>query len=114
MLYKENNPELTFSLVEELLRIAEDVEQSDTNDPDFQFEIDYQEFEELDDSGNDSAEFILRAYELVMIQEKNNYPNGKISVDLLQGFLDEKDNFWLVNKATSWWCNNRIVEVNES
>lgn len=102
IVYREHDPDLTFSLVEELLGIAEDVEQSDTNDPDFQFEIDYQEFEGLDDFGDDSVEFISRAYELVMIQEKNNYPDGEISVQLLQGFLDEKDDFWLVNKATSW------------
>ena len=102
IVYRAHHPELTFSLVEELLHIAKNVEQSDSNDPYFQFEIDYQEFEELDDFGDDSAEFILRAYELVLIQEKNNYPDGKISVRLLQGFLDGKDDFWLQNLATSW------------
>ena len=100
IVYREHNLDLTLSLVEELLQIAKNVEQSDTNFPDFQFEVDYHQFEELDKYGEDSAEFILRAYELVIIQEKNNYPNGNISVELLEGFQNGRDQFWLTNKAT--------------
>ena len=97
LIKREHNREVTNSLVSELLYMAENVEQSESNDPDFQFQPDYSTFSELDDFGEFTAEFILVSYELIIIQEKNNYPNGELSVKWLRGFLDGKDNYWLQN-----------------
>lgn len=97
LIKRENDRELTNSLVEELLYIAQNVDHSETDDPELQFQPDYSSYSDLDNFGDFSVEFILVSYELIIIQEKNNYPDGGLSVKWLTGFLDGKDNYWLQN-----------------
>ena len=58
------------------------------------------QFEELDQYGEYSVEFILVVVELIMIQEKTNYPNGKMNLTLFQKFKNKEDIFSVVSAAT--------------
>ena len=71
LIKRENDTELTNSLVEELLYLAENVEQSESNDPELQLQLDHSSFHELDNFGELSTELILVSYELILIQERN-------------------------------------------
>ena len=57
-------------------------------------------FEALDKYGEYSVEFILVVLELIMIQEKTNYPNGKLNLRLFEKFRKKESIFSVVNAAT--------------
>jgi hypothetical protein len=57
-------------------------------------------FRELDAYGEYSAEFLLAITELIMIQEKTNYPQGVLNLDLFRLFRDQADIFSVVSAAT--------------
>ncbi|APB33922.1 hypothetical protein GlitD10_1598 [Gloeomargarita lithophora Alchichica-D10] len=57
-------------------------------------------FNLLDQYGDYSTEFFLIIVELIMIQEKTNYPNGKMNLQLFQQFRNNADIFTIVSKAT--------------
>jgi hypothetical protein len=56
-------------------------------------------FDPLSDYGDYSVEFLLVVIELLMIQEKTNYPSGTRIRELLQAFQQE-DIFRVVRLAT--------------
>jgi hypothetical protein len=58
------------------------------------------EFDELSKYGEYSAEFLLVITELIMIQEKTNYPNGTINLNLFKKFRAGADIFSIVSAAT--------------
>ncbi|MCA1899862.1 MAG: hypothetical protein LDL50_04045 [Chloroflexi bacterium] len=58
------------------------------------------QFHELSEYGEYSIEFLLVMIELIMIQEKTNYPDGTINLDLFQKFRDGADIFSIVSAAT--------------
>ena len=58
------------------------------------------QFEELNQYGEYSVEFILVVAELIMIQEKTNYPNGTMNLTLFQKFRNKEDIFSVVSAAT--------------
>ena len=93
--------ELTNQLIEALLETAFDISSS-SSEPELQFYsgFEHEEYSELDDCGDYSVEFLMVVMELIAIQEKNNYPDGTLNVELLQAFLDGADNFTLFSKAT--------------
>lgn len=57
-------------------------------------------FEDLDNYGEYSVEFLLVITELIMIQEKTNYPQGKINLDLFRKLRAGADIFTIVSAAT--------------
>lgn len=57
-------------------------------------------FQPLDAYGEYSIEFLLVVAELVMIQEKTNYPDGVMNLNLFRRFRDEADIFSVVSAAT--------------
>ncbi|GAB4534422.1 MAG: hypothetical protein Kow0063_17490 [Anaerolineae bacterium] len=57
-------------------------------------------FRALDAYGEYSVEFLLVITELIMIQEKTNYPQGVMNLDLFKLFRDEADIFSVVSAAT--------------
>lgn len=57
-------------------------------------------FQALDAYGEYSTEFLLVVTELIMIQEKTNYPRGVMNINLFQRFRDEADIFSVVSAAT--------------
>ena len=57
-------------------------------------------FQALDAYGEYSVEFLLVVTELIMIQEKTNYPQGVMNLNLFQLFRDEADIFSVVSAAT--------------
>ena len=61
----------------------------------------YSEFNELNQYGEYAVEFICAITELIMIQEKTNYPNGNLNVKVFKMFRDNhKDIFAVVSAAT--------------
>jgi len=58
------------------------------------------QFKELDDYGEYSVEFLLVVTELIMIQEKTNYPNGTMNLRLFQKLRNGADIFEVVSTAT--------------
>jgi len=58
------------------------------------------QFKELDQYGEYSVEFILVVTELIMIQEKTNYPNGTMNLTLFKKFRNREDIFSVVSAAT--------------
>jgi hypothetical protein len=58
------------------------------------------QFEELNQYGEYSVEFVLVVVELIMIQEKTNYPNGTMNLTLFQKFRNKEDIFSVVSAAT--------------
>lgn len=57
-------------------------------------------FAGLDGIGEYGVEFLLVVIELIMIQERTNYPNGDINQRLFQKFRDGEDIFSVVSAAT--------------
>ena len=57
-------------------------------------------FESLNYYGEYSIEFLFVVIELIMIQEKTNYPNGTLNVTLFEKFRDGADIFSIVSAAS--------------
>lgn len=58
------------------------------------------QFERLEGIGEYSPEFLLVVVELLMIQERTNYPDGVLNLQLFQKFRDGEDIFSVVSAAT--------------
>jgi hypothetical protein len=94
--------ELTLELVKEFLKMLTGLKISTGFPPKFQeFSRErFKRFEKLNECGEYSAEFLAAIFDLIMIQEKTNYPNGTINRKLFEAFLNEKDIFSVVSAAT--------------
>jgi hypothetical protein len=57
-------------------------------------------FAELNRYGEYSIEFLLVVIELIMVQEKTNYPTGTMNLRLFQKLRAGADIFTLVSAAT--------------
>ena len=57
-------------------------------------------FDTLSQYGEYSVEFLLVITELIMIQEKTNYPSGALNLNLFRKFRDGADIFSVVSAAT--------------
>lgn len=100
---RENNLILTMQFVDYLIHIATNVVANSPNTPTLQFfNKDYilQHFGCLNNFGEYSIEFLAVVVELLMIQEKTNYPNGTLQLDILKAFKSSQDIFTIVQKAT--------------
>ena len=100
---KTGNKSLTMQLVDHIINeIISKVKPSNTNPPVLQiFRPDHvKRFQALDAYGEYSVEFLLVITELIMIQEKTNYPGGSMNLKLFQLFRDNADIFSVVSAAT--------------
>ncbi len=100
---KVGNRELTFQLVDHLLdNIIRKVRPSSSNPPSLQiFQPNHVvQFQALDRYGEYSVEFLLILAELIIIQEKTNYPQGTMTETLFRLFREEADIFSVVSAAT--------------
>jgi len=101
-LKKENNRELALELVSEFLKVLTELKPSMEFPPKFQtFSKErFEKFKELNGYGEYTVEFLAAIFDLIMIQEKTNYPEGTINKKVFEAFLDEKDIFSIVSAAT--------------
>lgn len=101
-LKKSGNRELTLNLINLFLKMLSHLKPSEEFPPKFQtFRKELlEEFKELNKYGEYSVEFLTAIFDLIMIQEKTNYPNGIINRKLFEAFLVEKDIFSVVSAAT--------------
>ena len=100
---RTGNRLLTMRLVDHIIDgIILRVDASTSNPPVLQvFSPDHvKQFEALNTYGEYSIEFLLVVTELIMIQERTNYPEGVLNLKLFQRFRDEADIFSVVSAAT--------------
>lgn len=102
LLKRENEPGLTSKLIDHLLEILAKIKPSISYPPKLQiFEPKIvKQFEHLNKFGEYSVDFLLIIFELIMIQEKTNYPNGVMNLALFQSLKNNADIFSLVSTAT--------------
>lgn len=97
------NPQLTNKFSDHIIaRIIGQVEPSTTYPPTLQvFQTEHiRDFEGLSGISEYSPEFLLVVIELIMIQERTNYPEGVLNLQLFQKFRDGEDIFSVVSAAT--------------
>lgn len=95
------HPELTMKLRDHLLSLFDKLKPIKFYPPKLQeFKIeDVIPYKKLDEVGEFTVEFMLVATELIMIQEKTNYPQGSLTRQLYEDF-GVKDRFSVINAAT--------------
>lgn len=97
------NEELTIQLVDHIINnIILKVKPANKFPPCLQIfrQEHVEQFKELNQYGEYSVEFILVVVELIMIQEKTNYPNGTMNLTLFKKFRNREDIFSVVSAAT--------------
>jgi hypothetical protein len=96
------NEELTMKLVDHIINIILKVKPATAFPPNLQLfkQEQAEQFGELDRYGEYSVEFILVVAELIMIQEKTNYPDGTLNLKLFQKFRNKESIFSVVSSAT--------------
>ena len=57
-------------------------------------------FNTLNSFGEYSVQFLLVVIELLMLQEKTNYPNGTLNLRIFQMMKDKADIYSIVSAAT--------------
>jgi hypothetical protein len=95
--------ELTMKLVDHIIEnIIKKVQPATKFPPILQIfsEKQIHEFSALDNYGEYSVDFILPVCELIMIQEKTNYPTGILNLRLFEKFRRNEDIFSVVSAAT--------------
>lgn len=99
---KTGNLDLTNKMIDYILGVIRSVQPATTPVPNLQhFQESHAEpFEELNQFGEYSVEFLLVTTELIMIQEKTNYPSGTLNLRLFQKLRDGSDIFSIVSAAT--------------
>lgn len=100
---RTGNKSLTMQLVDHLIdEVILRIHPSTSNPPALQiFSPQHAaRFQPLDAYGEYSVEFLLVITELIMIQEKTNYPHGVLNLNLFRLFRNEADIFSVVSAAT--------------
>ncbi len=94
------NDKLTLELKNHILNIFSKIQPINYYPPKLQFfQLEHAElFKELDEVGEFSVEFLLAVTELIMIQEKTNYPKGSLTQRLYADF-GVKDRFSVIQSA---------------
>ena len=98
-----SNHSLTMSLVDHIINnIINKVQANTAHPPTLQvYQPQHvQQFSALDQYGEYSVEFLLVTTELIMIQEKTNYPTGTMNLNLFRKFRQGVDIFSVVSAAT--------------
>lgn len=97
------NEELTLSLIDHIIDVIKKVQPVEKYPPELQLfkPQDTKPFEELNVYGEYSLDFILPVVELIMIQEKTNYPTGTMNLAVFEKFRNShQDIFSVVSAAT--------------
>lgn len=95
-------PDLVNDFVDHIIDIIDATAPSNTRPPTLRTfdESHLEQFAGLNDIGEYSVEFLLVVIELIMIQERTNYPDGALNRRLFQRFRDGADIFSVVSAAT--------------
>lgn len=98
------NKELTLKLVDYLIDMMKKLKPETEFPPSLQVynKNDIAKFQELNNYGQYSVEFILVVIELIMIQEKTNYPNGTMNIKVFEKFRDSNDDIFSVVSAATF------------
>jgi hypothetical protein len=98
------NQELTLKLVDYLIDMMKKLKSETKYPPSLQIydKRDISQFEELNRYGEYSVEFILLVTELIMIQEKTNYPNGTMNIKVFERFRNKHDDIFAVVSAATF------------
>jgi hypothetical protein len=99
---RENDRDLTNQLIDHLIDMTGKLKPATAYPPRLQIykEEHHSRFAPLNNWGEYSVEFLLVTIELIMIQEKTNYPCGTINLELLKSFRREDPIFQVVSRAT--------------
>lgn len=99
---REHARNLTNKLLDYFIDITKKIHPVKKFPPEFQYftKIDFKKYEELDEYGEYSVDFLIATVELIMIQEKTNYPKGTINLNLLEAFRKNTSIFDIVSRAT--------------
>lgn len=98
------NEKLTLRLVDYLINMMKKLKSETKYPPSLQVydKKDISQFEELNKYGEYSVEFILVVTELIMIQEKTNYPNGTMNIKVFERFRNKHDDIFAVVSAATF------------
>ena len=101
-LKKAGNHESTLELINKIINIIKHVRPANNFPPQLDQFIPTisEQFADLDKYGEYSVEFLLVIAELIMIQEKTNYPDGTLNLDVFSNFYNGADIFSIVSTAT--------------
>jgi len=99
-----HNKDLTIKLVDYLIDMMKKLKPETKFPPTLQVydKKDIAQFEELNKYGEYSVEFIFVVTELIMIQEKTNYPTGTMNVKVFERFRDKNDDIFSVVSAATF------------
>lgn len=99
-----HNKNLTIKLVDYLIEMMKKLKPETKFPPKLQVydNKDIVQFEELNKYGEYSVEFIFVVTELIMIQEKTNYPKGTMNVKVFERFRDKNDDIFSVVSAATF------------
>jgi len=102
MLKNIKSPNLGKKLVRHLIKIAKHVKSTRSFPPKIHFfqKRFLKKFKQLEKYGEYPIDFLLVIVELILIQEKTNYPDGTATIELLNEILSGKDIFSIVSMAT--------------
>lgn len=102
LLKKENDESTANQLLDCLIDILHKIEPSKTYPPQLQVFSPKSDskFKALNSFGEYQVDFLLILFELIMIQEKTNYPKGKLNLLLFKKLREGADIFSLVSAAT--------------
>jgi len=86
------NEQLAKDLRDYLLDLFQKLDPLTQYPPQIEFvtDQDVETYRELDAIRDFDVEFLMKSFELIMLQEKTNYPNGSLTVDLLNSFCNEE------------------------
>lgn len=92
---------LTYQLRDHLVNLFQQIQPISSYPPQLQiFQPSHaQQFARLDAVGEFKVEFLLVVSELIFTQEKTNYPQGSLTLELYKAFGRE-DRFSVINRAT--------------
>ena len=101
-LKQSGNYDLTMKLVEHIIKMIQSISPSTKYPPKLQqyTKKDVLKFTKLDEYGEYPIEFLLVITELIMIQEKTNYPTGTMNLNIFKKFREGGDIFSIVSTAT--------------
>jgi hypothetical protein len=99
-----HNEKLTLQLIDHIIDLINNLKPAKEYPPTLQLfdKNTTSKFNELNKYGQYSVEFILVVIELIMIQEKTNYPNGTLNLMVFKKFRDNHEDIFSVVQAATF------------
>ena len=96
------NEDLTMQFIDLIIEMIQQMTPATSFPPALRFfSTNYiEQFDELNNLGEYSVEFLLVVIELIMLQEKTNYPEGSLNLKLFRLLRQRADIFSIVSAAT--------------